>query len=292
MKRHERELADWREYAEKAKATLKAGQVMRKQPLAPQQTLSGNKRPGNIFAGVVHPTIGYGMKGVIWYQGEANASRAWEYRSLFPMMIEEWRKEWRKEWKLSFYWVQLADFKEERPAGESDWAELREAQTMALRLPNTGQAVITDLGEGRDIHPRNKYDVAGRLVRWALVKDYGMSFAYRSPELKECVFEGGKARVTLELFGSKLRPFDVLDARGFVVCGEDRVWRVARGEILDLARGVIEVSSPEVVKPIALRYAWADNPTCNLFNDAGLPVTPFRTDAFEMITKPKTAPGK
>jgi sialate O-acetylesterase len=207
------------------------------------------------------------------------------------MMIQEWRREW-KQGDFPFYWVQLADFKEEKPAGESDWAELREAQTLTMRLPNTGQAVITDLGEGRDIHPRNKYDVAGRLVRWALAKDYGMTFPYRSPELKECVFEGGKARVTLELFGSKLRPFDVLEARGFVVCGEDRVWRAAKGEIVDLGKGIIEVSSPEVGKPVAVRYAWADNPVCNLFNEQGLPVTPFRSDDFEMITKPKTVPAK
>jgi sialate O-acetylesterase len=291
QKKYEKELADWKEYAEKAKSSLKPGQVLRRQPQPPQQTLSGNQRPGNIFAGVVNPTLGYGMKGVVWYQGESNAGRAWEYRSLFPMMIQEWRKEW-KQGDFPFYWVQLADFKDEKAAGESDWAELREAQTLTMRLPNTGQAVITDIGEGRDIHPRNKYDVAGRLVRWALVKDYGMNFSYRSPELKECVFEGGKARVTLELYGSKLRPFDVLEARGFVVCGEDRVWHVAKGEIMDLAKGVIEVSSSEVGKPIAVRYAWADNPVCNLFNEQGLPVTPFRSDDFEMITRSKTVPAK
>jgi sialate O-acetylesterase len=291
QKKYEKELADWKEYAEKAKSSLKPGQVLRRQPQPPQQTLSGNQRPGNIFAGVVNPTLGYGMKGVVWYQGESNAGRAWEYRSLFPMMIQEWRKEW-KQGDFPFYWVQLADFKDEKAAGESDWAELREAQTLTMRLPNTGQAVITDIGEGRDIHPRNKYDVAGRLVRWALVKDYGMNFSYRSPELKECVFEGGKARVTLELYGSKLRPFDVLEARGFVVCGEDRVWHAAKGEIMDLAKGVIEVSSSEVGKPIAVRYAWADNPVCNLFNEQGLPVTPFRSDDFEMITRPKTVPAK
>ena len=289
--KHEKELAEWKEYAEKAKGTLKPGQVLRRQPQPPQQVLTGNQRPGNIFAGVLNPTLGYGIKGVIWYQGESNASRAWEYRELFPMMIQEWRKEW-KQGDFPFYWAQLADFKEEKVSGESDWAELREAQTLAMRLPNSGQAVITDLGEGRDIHPRNKYDVAGRLVRWALVKDYGMKFVHRSPELKECTFDGGKARVTLELFGSKLRPFDVLEARGFVLCGEDRVWRVAKGEIVDLAQGIIEVASPEVAKPIAVRYAWADNPVCNLFNEQGLPVTPFRSDNFEMITKPKAASGK
>ena len=160
--------AKWKENAEKAKAEKKPV------PAAPQQYLTGNSRPGNIFAGVVNPTLGYGMKGVVWYQGESNAGRAYEHAELFPFLIEQWRKEWGQG-DFSFYWVQLADFQAEKPLpGESTWAELRETQTKTQKLPNTGQAVIIDLGEGKDIHPRNKHDVAARLVRWALVKDYGM----------------------------------------------------------------------------------------------------------------------
>jgi sialate O-acetylesterase len=266
--------------AAKAKAEKKAA------PRAPVDWLSGNARPGNIFAGVVYPTLGYGIKGVIWYQGESNAGRAYEYRELFPYMIEQWRKE-QGQGNFSFYWVQLADFKAEKAApGDSDWAELREAQTMALKLPNTGQAVIIDIGEGRDIHPRNKYDVASRLVRWALVKDYGLTFPYRSPEFKTATFAGNKATVTLDTFGSTLRAFDVEEVRGFAVCGADKVWHWATGKVV--GRDKVEVSSDKVASPIAVRYAWADNPVCNLYSADGLPVTPFRSDDFDMITKPKT----
>jgi sialate O-acetylesterase len=270
----------WEVERDAAKAAKKA------LPAAPQLWLTGNSRPGNIFAGVMNPTLGYGIKGVIWYQGESNAGQAYEYRDLFPFMIEQWRKE-QGQGDFSFYWVQLADFKPEKPApGESDWAELREAQTRTLKLPNTGQAVIIDVGEGRDIHPRNKYDVASRLVRWALVKDYGLKFPYRSPEFKSMTVAGNTVTVTLDCFGSNLRAFDITEAKGFAVCGEDKVWHWATGKIV--GRDQVEVSSSAVSVPIAVRYAWADNPVCNLYSADGLPVTPFRSDDFEMITKPKT----
>ncbi len=275
--------ARYKQAVEKAKA------AKTKAPVNPLAWLTGNARPGNIFAGVVHPTLGYGIKGVIWYQGESNAGRAYEHAELFPFMIEQWRKE-QGQGDFSFYWVQLADYMAEKSApGDSAWAELRETQTKTLRLPNTGQAVIIDIGEGRDIHPRNKYDVASRLVRWALVKDYGMKFPYRSPEYKvgSAQFDGNKATVTIDCFGSTLRAFDITDAKGFAVCGEDRKWHWATGKII--APDKVEVTSDQVAAPIAVRYAWADNPVCNLFSADGLPVTPFRTDNFEMTTKPKPA---
>ena len=273
-------MASWRA------ACLKAGAT--NPPWQPENWLAGRQRPGNIFAGVLNPTLGYGIKGVIWYQGESNAGRAYEYASLFPFMIEQWRKEW-KQGDFPFYWVQLANYKAEQPApGESDWAELRESQTKTLSLTNTGQAVIIDVGEGNNIHPKDKHDVAARLVRWALAKDYGMKLPYRSPEFQKVTMAGNKALVTFDCFGSKLRPFGVSEARGFAVCGADKVWHWAAGKIIGANK--VEVSSPEVVAPVAVRYAWADNPVCNLFSNDGLPVTPFRTDNFEMITKPKGSP--
>jgi sialate O-acetylesterase len=281
---HAKAMAAWKTASEKAKAE---GKTPPRPPVSPQQWLAGNARPGNIFAGVVHPTLGYGIKGVIWYQGESNASRAHEYATLFPFMIEQWRKEW-KQGDFPFYWVQLADFQQERAApGDSAWAELRESQTKTMKLPNTGQAVIIDIGEGRDIHPKNKRDVAARLVRWALAKDYGMDFKYRSPEFKSLKIQGSKAVVTLDCFGSALRPFDVQEARGFAICGEDKVWHWANGKIV--GKDTVELTSDAVASPVAVRYAWADNPVCNLFSNEGLPVTPFRTDDFEMITRPKPA---
>ena len=284
---YEAALEKWKVAAESAKADNKPAP---RPPAAPQSWLSGNGRPGNIFCGVVHPTLGYGIKGVVWYQGETNASRAYEYRELFPYMIEQWRKEW-KQGDFPFYWVQLADFKPEQAApGDSEWAELREAQTQTMKLPNTGQAVIIDLGEGKDIHPKNKHDVAARLVRWALVKDYGMKLPYRSPEFKGMEIKGNKATVTFDCFGSILRPFDVLEAVGFAVCGEDKVWHWAKGRLFGTDK--VEVWSDKVATPIAVRYAWAENPVCNLATKEGLRVTPFRTDDFEPITKPKPAAEK
>jgi sialate O-acetylesterase len=230
------------------------------------------------------------MKGVIWYQGESNASRAHEYAELFPFVIEQWRKEWGQG-SFPFYWVQLADFRAEKPEpGDSDWAELREAQTKTLRLPNTGQAVIIDIGEGRDIHPRNKQEVAARLVRWALARDYGVQIPYRSPEYKSVEFDGGKALLTFDCFGSTLRTFDVAESKGLALCGEDKVWRWATGRVV--APNRVEVTSEQVAAPIAVRYAWADNPVCNLYSMDGLPVTPFRTDDFDPITKRKTTAAK
>ena len=276
--------AKWKADSEKAVAEKKLAPPP---PANPAAWLNGNARPGNIFAGVVYPTLGYGIKGVIWYQGESNAPRAYEHAMLFPFLIEQWRKEWGQG-DFSFYWVQLADFRAEKSEPtESDWAELRETQTKTLALPNTGQAVIIDLGEARDIHPRNKYDVASRLVRWALVKDYGLKFAYRSPEFKRVAIDGNKATVTLDCFGSSLRAFDVVEVKGFATCGADRKWHWATAKIV--GKDQVEVSSADVAAPIAVRYAWADNPVCNLYSADGLPVTPFRTDDFDMTTKPKAA---
>ncbi len=283
-KRYETGLAAWKKRQEEAKA--KKAEFRERAPQSPQQQLSGNSRPGNIYNGVLLPTIGYGIKGAIWYQGESNASRAYEYSYLFPLMITHWRDEW-KQGDFPFYWVQLADFRAEQPLpGDSDWAELRESQTKTqTAIKNGGQAVIIDIGEGRDIHPRNKRDVADRLVRLALAKDYGMKIPSRSPEYKSAEFAAGKATVTLDTFGSSLYAFDVQEVKGLAICGEDKKWVWATGKIVGADK--IEVSAPGVAKPVAVRYAWSDNPVCNLFSKEGLPVTPFRTDSFDMITKPK-----
>ena len=281
---HQQRLNAWNE---QRRAALKTGAFFTaKPPRAPQNPMTGQHRPGNLYAGVLHPTIGYGIKGVIWYQGESNAGRAWEYRELFPLMIQHWRSEWRQG-DFPFYWVQLADFKDEQPQpGDSDWAELRESQTLTMRkLANTGQCVITDLGEANDIHPKNKRDVAERLARWALVKDYGFQLPYRSPEFQAAEFKDGKAVVSLDTFGSSLRTVDVSEVKGFAICGEDKKWVWAQAKIV--GKDKVEVSAAGVAKPVAVRYAWSDNPVCNLYSVDGLPVTPFRSDSFPMITQPK-----
>lgn len=280
---HEKALDAWRKKYEEAK---EAGKPLPRRPSSPEQLLGGNARPGNIYAGMVHPTKGYGMKGVIWYQGESNASRAYEYSHLFPFMIEQWRKEWGQG-DFPFYWVQLADYRSESDVpGDSQWAELRESQTKTLSLPNTGQAVIIDIGEGNDIHPKNKYDVAARLVRWALEKDYGIpNIVAQSPTFREMTIDGNKATLTFDHVSSGLRTVDVNEVRGFAICGEDQKWVWADAKIT--GKDSIEVWSDEVAAPVAVRYAWADNPVCNVFSKDGLPMTPFRTDDFPMTTKPK-----
>ncbi len=283
QKKYEADLATWKEKVAEAKA---AGKPAPRGPRSPSSLLEGNARPGNIFAGMVHPTLGYGMKGVIWYQGESNAGRAHEYRSLFPYMIEQWRKEWGQG-DFPFYWVQLADFRDElAEPGDSQWAELREAQTMTMSLPNTGEAVIIDIGEANDIHPKNKYDVAARLVRWALAKDYGIpNINPQSPTYEDMSVTGKKVSLTFAHATGGLRTFDVNEVRGFAICGEDKKWVWADAKIT--GANTIDVWSDAVAQPIAVRYAWAENPVCNVLSKDGLPMTPFRTDDFPMITAPK-----
>ena len=235
---------------------------------------------------MLKPVIGYGMRGAIWYQGETNAGRSYQYREMFPLMIQNWRDAWQIG-DFPFYWVQLADFMGEpsQPV-ESGWAELREAQTMTLdRLPNVGQAVIVDIGEGKDIHPRNKRDVALRLARIALARDYGKDVNFQSPRDKSLELKDGKALITFEIgkhAAGKLRPFDLPEPVGFTIAGADRKFVPAEAKLVAPDR--VEVWSKDVSEPAAVRYAWADNPVCNLKNEAGLPATPFRTDDWPGVT--------
>ena len=203
-------------------------------------------------------------------------------------MIQTWRDEW-KQGDFPFYWVQLADFMQERAdPTDSAWAELREAQTMAMnKLPNTGEAVIIDIGEANDIHPTNKQDVAKRLARWALARDYGFDgLAYRSPSYKSMEKGDGHIVVTLDHVGSGLDTLDVNEVRGFAIAGDDKRFHNAKAEIVGKGRGrtQVKVWCDAVSDPVAVRYAWADNPVCNLRSFDGLPATPFRTDDWPGVT--------
>ena len=276
----EKSLVEWKVAAAKATAE---GKSPPPQPKDASGQMFGNARPGNIYNGVLKPTIGYGVKGAIWYQGESNAGRAYQYRDLFPLMIKSWRDEWGIG-DFSFYWVQLADFMAEKPEPlDSAWAELREAQTLTInRLPNAGQAVIIDIGEGQDIHPRNKLDVAKRLARWALARDYGVKIEHQSPTYKSMEKQGNKIVVTLEKVGGGLRAFDVAQPKGFAIAGADRKFVWAQAKIAGPDK--VEVWADSIADPAAVRYAWADNPVVNLYSREGLPVTPFRTDDWPGVT--------
>jgi sialate O-acetylesterase len=270
---YESKLAEWKINDAKAKAEHKKPPP---RPSNPDDVMRGNARPGNIYNGVLKPTIGFGIRGAIWYQGESNAGRAYQYRDLFPLMIKSWRDEWGQG-DFSFYWVQLADFLPEAPAPrESMWAELREAQTMTLALPKTGEAVIIDAGDAHDIHPRNKQVVANRLARWALARDYGVKIACHSPTYKAMDTHGKKVVLRFDHVGNGLQTADVAEPRGFAIAAGDRKFVWAKAKIVGPA--TIEVWSDEVSAPSAVRYAWADNPVCNVYSAEGLPLTPFRTD--------------
>jgi sialate O-acetylesterase len=258
----------------------------RKQLEALKRQVTGNQRPANIYNGVLKSHMGYGIRGAIWYQGESNAGRAYQYRELFPLMISSWRKEWGQG-DFPFYWVQLADYMQEQAEPqESSWAELREAQTMTMsRLKHTGEAVIIDIGEGKDIHPKNKVDVGRRLARLALDNDYGFELASRSPLYKSMEKSAGKIILTFEHIDNGWRPFDVAAPTGFAIAGADKKFVWAEGKIIEGNR--LEISSPQVTEPVAVRYAWGDNPVCNMFDGAGLPLTPFRTDDWPGVTVDK-----
>jgi sialate O-acetylesterase len=243
-----------------------------------------NSFPTLLYNGMVHPLISHGIKGAIWYQGESNASRAFQYRKLFAGMITDWRTKW-DQGDFPFLFVQLANFRQPLPEpGESTWAELREAQNMALELPNTGVAVIIDIGEANDIHPRNKQDVGLRLSLAAKKVAYGQDIVYSGPMYDTMNIENDKIRIKFKHTGSGLMVKDPYGyIKGFAIAGEDRkfVWARAYRDGNDVI-----VYSDQVKNPVAVRYGWADNPhDVNLYNIEGLPASPFRTDNWPGITE-------
>ena len=240
--------------------------------------------PSVLYNGMVRPYAGLPIKGVIWYQGETNAAEAYAYRSLFPALIRDWRNIWGYD--FPFLWVQLANYKAVKAEpSESDWAELREAQNRTLALPATGQAVITDIGDADDIHPRNKQDVGYRLARAALRVAYGRNVQGEGPVYKSMKIRG--KRIVLK-FGSVGRGLRTRrgdkTVRGFAVAGEDRrfVWASARIR----GRRHVEVWNENLKSPVAVRYGWADNPAdADLENTSSLLASPFRTDDWPGITE-------
>ena len=242
-----------------------------------------NGWPSSLYHGMLEPVIPFGIKGAIWYQGESNAPRAYQYREIFPLMIQDWRDQWGQG-DFPFLWVQLANFKQpiEEPK-DSDWAELREAQSMTLSLPNTGQAIIIDKGEANDIHPRDKWTVGERLAVAAKKVAYGMDVVYSGPTFKNMDVAGNKVRIIFDNLGSGLNIHDKYGyVKGFAVAGKDKVfhWANAYQDGNDII-----VYSDKVSQPVAVRYGWADNPDdVNVYNAEGLPASPFRTDSWEGIT--------
>lgn len=235
-----------------------------------------NTFPSQLFNAMIHPLIQMPVAGVIWYQGESNVGDAYNYRHLFKSMIEDWRQHWKEE--LPFLWVQIANYLDPEPMpAESNWAELRESQSEALALPKTGQAVIIDIGEAKDIHPRNKQDVGLRLALAAEHVIYGKDLVYSGPRYESMKIDGNRIVLTMSQVGGGLVARDKYGyLRGFAIAGADGRFVWARASI---SGNQIIVSSPQVERPTAVRYAWANNPDdANLYNAEGLPASPFRTD--------------
>lgn len=277
MEEYKEILAKWEEETKKAK---EEGKETSRKPRAPM----GSKhpyRPAGLYNAMIAPLIPYAIKGAIWYQGEANAGRAYQYRKLFSTMICDWRRNW-DQGDFPFLFVQLANFMKIRPLPtESAWAELREAQTMALALPNTGMAVAIDVGEANDIHPKNKQDVGKRLALWALAETYDKDIVYSGPLYKSMKIRGNKIILSFDHVGEGLVAENGEPLKGFAIAGQDFEFVWANAEIKG---DKVVVWSERVSKPIFARYGWANNPVCNLYNEAGLPASPFRTDCLPGVT--------
>ena len=276
-KEYEQKVAEWKQAVQKAKAEGKNAPRGPRAPFGPGHPHS----PSGLYNAMIAPLIPYAIQGAIWYQGESNAGRAYQYRKLFPAMIKNWRADW-EQGDFPFLFVQLANFRAVKPdPNESDWAELREAQTMTLAVPNTGMATIIDIGDAVDIHPKNKQDVGKRLALWALAETYGKEIVYSGPLYKSMEVRGNQIVLHFDHVGGGLVAGGGEPLKGFAVAGADRkfVWADAKIE-----GDTVVVSSDQVSEPVAVRYAWADNPVCNLYNKEGLPASPFRTDQWPGVT--------
>lgn len=284
---YDKQLAEFKTVAEKAKAEGKAAP---RPPRAPDGPDALNVAPSGLYNGMIAPVTPFTIRGAIWYQGESNAGPTNRgsmdlFGQIFPVMILSWRYEFakaqgvpREESEFPFLFVQLANFhpRHEQPT-DSYWAQIREAQTGALEVPRTGMAVAIDIGEAADIHPKNKQEVGRRLSLNALAQVYFQEVEYSGPLYRDMQIEDGKVRLNLSN-AQDLKTTDGGPIKGFALAGEDRKFHWAQAK-LDMDH--IVVSSPDVPNPVAIRYGWADNPDVNLVNGVGLPASPFRSDKWK-----------
>ena len=274
-----------REWEEDVHHVLYAGKPMLPQyaepPELPVQVTFAPSVPSWVFNAMIAPLIPFAIRGVIWYQGESNAGRAYQYRTLFPALIRDWRNAWKRG-DFPFLFVQLANFGRSAPEpGESAWAELREAQLMALSLPNTGMAVAIDLGDSADVHPRNKREVGRRLALAALGVAYGRDIEYSGPIYRSMTVRDRKVHICFYHAAGGLATGDGSPPKGFAIAGADGVFLWAR---VSIEGDEVIVVNPSVLEPVMVRYGWADNPACTLTNREGLPASPFRTDCLSGVT--------
>ncbi len=233
------------------------------------------------YNAMIAPLVPFPIRGVIWYQGESNAGRAYQYRRLFPALIADWRRLWNDE-TLPFCFAQIASFQKPGSQPVDDpWAELREAQSMTLAVPRTAMAVTIDIGDSTTVHPLNKQEVGRRLALGALHVAYGRDIVYTGPVFESVSVRNGRAVVSFTHAEGGLSTSDGGPVRGFAIAGKDRrfVWADAR-----IAGDTVEVTSANIPEPVAVRYGWAAYPVANLVNGGGLPASPFRTDDWPGVT--------
>ncbi|RED24709.1 sialate O-acetylesterase [Flavobacterium cutihirudinis] len=245
--------------------------------------VSPNSYPSLLYNAMVNPLVPYAIEGVLWYQGEANVWRAKQYKKAFPLMINDWRTKF-KQGDFPFYFVQLSTFDETGGNSQkgSRWAELREAQSETLKLPNTGMAVTTDIGNAKDIHPTNKQDIGLRLAAIAMNDIYGKKQVHSGPTYKSQEIKGNQIILTFDNIGSGLSTPNNDELKGFEIAGADKAFHSAKAIIKD---NKVIVSSDQVQNPVAVHYGWADDDTqINLFNKEKFPASPFRTDNWELMT--------
>ena len=264
-----------------------------KKDLAPdpkaKNPLNSNRQPTGLYNGMIHGLIPYAIRGALWYQGESNGNERESYFHKMQALIGGWRKLWG-EGDFPFYFVQLATFRSPNadPAGGDGWAGVLEAQTDALTIPNTGMAVLSDLGEARNIHPKDKQDVGARLALWALAKDYGKKdLVYSGPMFKSAKVDGSKMVISFDHVGAGLMvgekdglaPVKEVpngELKGFAIKDQEGKWHWADAKI---DGSTVVVSAKGVSKPAAVRFAFTTNRAhCNLYNKEGLPAVGFRTD--------------
>jgi sialate O-acetylesterase len=267
----ERDLAQWKEAAQKAKAEKKP--IPRK-PRDPAEIRARKGDVGGLFNGKIAPLVPYGIRGAIWYQGEANSMppKAPFYQHQLSLLVQDWRARWGYE--FPFAWVQLPNF----TGSGRDWPTVREGMFKALKVKNTGMAITIDIGDPGDIHPKNKQDVGKRLAMWARGTVYGQKVAISGPLPAGHQVRGGAIVLSFTHTDGGLVARGG-ELKGFVIAGADKQWKPAHARI---DGDKVVVSNPEIKKPVAVRYAWENNPVCNLYNGAGLPAAPLRTDEFPL----------
>ncbi len=276
MAGYEKQMLAWKEKAKIAKA---AGKQVPRAPKKPVDPRLDSHHPANLYNAMIAPLVPFPIRGAVWYQGESNANdlTAALYGAQLKALILDWRKQWGAE--FPFAWVQLPNFN----ASDRNWPLVREGMLQTLSVPKTGMATTMDIGEPADIHPKNKQDVGTRLALWALGSVYGQKVASTCGPLPAGhAIKGGEVVCSFSHTEGGLTAKGC-ELKGFVIAGADQKWLPANAKI---AGDTVVVSHPEVKAPVAVRYAWAANPECNLFNGAGLPASPFRTDTFDLPLPP------